>query len=98
MGPEKVNTETASIDRLGCDGRPAYRRIQGQLEDLEISIFRIDDLRRRIEGGPSEDVNNKIVKPEMSLNEILHNTPGDLCRISDQIVKSVEDIEKLLFS
>jgi len=82
----------------GCEALPAYRHIQSQLEGLEISIFRIEDLRRRIEGGPSEDVNNKIVKPEMSLNEILHNTPGDLCRISDQIVKSVEDIEKLLFS
>jgi len=82
----------------GCESLPAYRRIQSQLEGLEISIFRIEDLRRRIEGGPSEDVNNKIVNPEMSLNEILLNTPGDLCRISDQIVKSVEDIEKLLFS
>ena len=98
MGPEKVNTETASLDHLGCEEFPAYRRIQRQLEGLEISIFRIDDLRRRIEGGPSEDVNNKIVNPEMSLNEVLHNTPGDLCRISDQIVKGVEDIEKLLFS
>ena len=98
MSPEKVNTETTSSDHLGCEELPAYRRIQRQLEDLEISIFRIDDLRRRIEGGPSEDVNNKIVNPEMSLNEVLHNTPGDLCRISDQIVKSVEDIEKLLFS
>ena len=93
-----MSTEKASSDDLGDESLPAYRRIQIHMDNLEDSISKIDNLRRRIEGGPSEDIHAKTRGPEMSLNDTLQSAPGDLCSLTDRLDIYVADLEKTLFS